>query len=170
MRTSQLRPINHRSKGLEKHAFRIPDRLILSVASKPERCTLHDPTCKHHLTNIAPVTFYKRRRTKPCKKRSWILEHRTKVRLSIPITAVSFVLYYSSVSMGGDYTIVVSLLVYLFSLRDLVVPRLQVNLDALLRCSYSTSDIKAHLITSNCPYRRKNAREREGEWILVCRG
>lgn len=115
---SQVRPINHRSKGLEKRTLWIPDRLILSVASKPECCTLHDPTCKHNLTNIAPVTFYKRRRTKPCKKHSWILEHRTKVRLSILITVVSFVLYYSSISMGGDYTTLLSLCLFIYFLYE----------------------------------------------------
>lgn len=109
-------------------------------------------------------------------KCSWKLEHRTKVRLSILITVVPFALYYSSVSMGGDYTIVVFLFVYLFSLRDFPIPQLQVNLDALLRCSYSACNIKTHLITSNCPYCQKKASEtggeweREGEWILVSRG
>lgn len=78
---------------------------------------------------------------------------------------IQFVLYYSSDSMCGDYSVIVSLFVYSFSLWDFLIPQIQVNLGVLLRCSYSTSDIKdtPHHGKLPLPQRGRKMSERDRE-------
>lgn len=109
----QLRPINHLSWGLRKSTLQIPHWLILIVASKLVCCTLHDPTCKHHPTKTAPVTLFRHWVTKKHSLREMCTFNKSATWYSDHFR-VQFVLYYSSNSMGGDYSVIVSSFVCLF--------------------------------------------------------